>query len=68
MVRTVQKRQLPVEFMSTLMGMKVRMRLVNGDELAGRLARVGQYEVVLVDDDGRQVVVLKHAIAFVYPE
>jgi host factor-I protein len=45
----------------------VRVRLLNGQDLVGRLRRFDKFAIVL-EVDGREEMVYKHAIASIYPE
>jgi RNA chaperone Hfq len=46
-------------------GEVVTVHLVNGEDLAGEIVGVDQYDVVLNPGDGRRLLIPKHAVAYV---
>ena len=51
-----------------LLGKNVSARLLDGSTMRGKLETVTKYELLLKTEGGKDVVVFKHAVAYVLPE
>ena len=51
-------------------GKTLAVKMLSGEQFTGQIRAMGKYDIAMLTDDGRELVIAKHALAYweVYPE